>query len=102
MLLKACAPKSPALSNSVSSERPQWPSAAGALNGDNAVPDGLLPLISPLRGFDELGRRTPGSEQLLQSEGNFAEHRGFGGSGEKLIAAVFWKAIRIWRRGARR
>lgn len=62
MLLKACASKSPALSNSVSSARPQWPSAAGALNGDNAVPDGMLPLISPLRGFDELRRRTRGSE----------------------------------------
>ena len=40
--------------------------------------------------------------QLLQSEGNFAERRGFGASGEKLRAAAFWKAIRIWRRRERR
>ena len=65
------------------------------VNGDNAQADGLCRLIFPLRGFDEL------LEQLLQSEGNFAERWGFGTSGEKLIAAAFWEAIGIWRRRER-
>lgn len=65
------------------------------MNGDNAQADGLCRLIFPLRGFDEL------LEQLLQSEGNFAERWGFGTLGEKLIAAAFWEAIGIWRRRER-
>lgn len=70
-------------------------------SGDNAVADGMQRLIFPLRAFDE---RRPARlpAQLLQSEGTFAEPRGFAASGETLIAAAFWKAIRIWRRRDRR
>lgn len=65
---------------------------AGRVNGNNAAADGPPPLIFPLRGFDELGRRTPGSA-AASVRGDFAELQGFEGSGEKLIAAAFWKAI---------
>lgn len=67
------------------------------MNGDNAMADGMRLLIFPLRGFDEL-EASAAPSQLLQSGGNFAERRGFGASGEKLRAAAFWKAIRIWKR----
>lgn len=40
MLLRVRAFKSPIFSNSVSSMRPEWPSMAQALNGDNAPADG--------------------------------------------------------------
>lgn len=54
MLLKACASKSPTFCNSASPAGPQRPSAADSVNGDNGAADGVLPLIFPLRGFDEL------------------------------------------------